>query len=620
MPANNSVAVEVAILTRMGSAAACAAIVAGCGTSSPLNVDASTDSGSADVIAENPTFSVDAKVDAGTPPGCSLDLHDVVDANGNVIQTCPPDQGCAAGVCVSACAAAGTAKGSVGCDFVVATPAFFAGLYPVDFGPCFSVFLANAWGKDAVVTIVRNGQTFGASQFGLIAQAGVAPSAWSPIPSSGIPPGAVGVLFLEHNDSGSFLCPITPAITSVSASAEIHGTGRGKAWHITTTFPVSGYDILPFGGAASALPGATLLLPTSAWGTNYIAALPKLTSGTAQGMSGGPQWGQIVAMQDNTTVQIVSTTALPSGSGVKAAPFNVTTSYTLSAGEIIQWQGPYDSSATPASTAMDMSGSILSSNAPIAFNGGNGYLCLGSATSSGGGCDSDHEQIAPVAALGFEYAVAPYQSRLAAGEESILYRFVGTAGGTTLSYDPAVPGAPTTLTLGQMAEFEAKGPFVVASQDASHPFHVAQMMSGCDVIPSTGKCVGDEDYTSVLPPAQFLKQYIFFTDPTFDSTNLILVRVKASTGFKDVNVDCVGVVAGWKAMGASGTYEWTSVDLVRDKIAQGNSCQNGPHTATSDAPFGVTVWGLSSAASYAYAAGGNVASINPLVIPPSPIQ
>src|SRR5262249_1375410 len=38
---------------------------------------------------------------------------------------------------------------------------------------------------------------------------------------------------------------------------------------------VSAYDILPYGGALSYLPSAELLLPTTAWGTNYVAAGPQ---------------------------------------------------------------------------------------------------------------------------------------------------------------------------------------------------------------------------------------------------------------------------------------------------------------------------------------------------------
>ena len=52
----------------------------------------------------------------------------VVDADGNLIMSCPAEQGCANGQCVAACAAAGASQGTVGCDFMVGTPSFFPGL------------------------------------------------------------------------------------------------------------------------------------------------------------------------------------------------------------------------------------------------------------------------------------------------------------------------------------------------------------------------------------------------------------------------------------------------------------------------------------------------------------
>lgn len=540
--------------------------------------------------------------------GCSPDLRNVVDSNGNVIQTCPPDQGCAGGQCVPACDAAAAAKGSVGCDFMVATPSFFADLAPGYFSPCYAIFVANNWAKDVTLTVTRAGVTYDATKFGRISQAGTPPASWATIPSTGIPPGKVAVLFMGNETQSNFKCPVTSALNSAS---QVSKTGRGQAWHIVSSVPISGYDILPFGGASSYLPGATLLLPTTAWGTNYVAAVPKLGSGS-QANAGGPHWGQVVAYQDGTSVQVLPTVALPAGTNVVAAPQNVTTTYTLNAGEFIQWQAPFTYGGNPASPNMDLSGSILLANKPVAFNGGNGYLCLGSTTSGGGGCDSDHEQIPPVSALGSEYAVAPY-FRIDANE-SILYRFVGGADGTTLTYSPAVPSAPTTLKVGQMVEFEAKGAFMVKSQDAQHPFYVAQMMVGSNG--SSG--LGDEDYTNVLPPAQFLSKYVFYTDVTYRTTTFTVVRRKSSAGFKDVSIDCLGNLTGWKPVGSTGDYEFTNVDLVRDNVPKGNNCQNGPHSATSDGPFGITVWGLDSAASYGYPAGGNVATINTVIIPPTP--
>ncbi len=551
--------------------------------------------------------------DGGGPQTtCSPDLHDILDLQGNVVSTCPPDQGCSTSGCVPACQAAAAAHGSLGCDFMVATPAFFAGLQPTYSSPCFAIFVANNWGKDTVITVNRNGSTYDATKFGRISATGVAPASWAAVPTTGVPQAKVAVLFMDDNPSYSYACPVTPALQTATG---LVGTGRGQAWHITTSYPVSAYDILPFGGASSYLPGATLLYPTSAWGTNYIAALPKLGSGS-NASDVGPHWGQIVAFQNGTTVDVVPTVALPSGSGVTAAPMNVKTTYTLNAGEFVQWQPGYNYPGGETSP-MDMSGSIISSSNPIAFNGGNGYLCLGSATSPSGGCDSDHEQIAPIQALGSTYAVVPFEPRppfTAQNPESVLYRFTGTVDGTTLTYDPPVAGAPATLKLGQVVDFETTKVFVVKSQDAQHPFHVALMMSGC-----TGtNDLGDEDYGQMVPPAQFLSSYVFYSDVTYQTTNFTVVRNKTTQGFQDVTIDCVGTVTGWKPVDSADTEEYAWVDIVKGGVAQHNNCQNGPHTASSKGPFGITVWGEDNAASYGYPAGGNLSTINSVVVPPVP--
>jgi hypothetical protein len=557
-----------------------------------------------------------------SPPelGCSPDLHNIINASGDVVMMCPANEGCAGGMCVPACQAASASKGNIGCDFLVATPSFFAdytysgGSY---YAPCFAVFLANNWGTPMTIAVTRSGMTYDATSFGRIPIAGQPETSWTPVPATGVPPGQVAVLFMEENPSTSFMCPVAPALSMGTA---VQGTGVGAAWHIVTGAPVSAYDILPYGGAPSLLPSAELLYPTSAWGTNYITVVPKLASGSNDSEP-GPQWGQILAMSDNTQVKVVPTVALPGGTGVTAAPQNAVTTYTLNAGEYIQWQNPY-TFAPPGAAPMEMSGSILSSNNPIAFMAGNGYLCLGSTTSTGGGCDSGHQQIAPVSALGYEYAPAPYTTRRAdLLPESLPYRIVGMVNGTSLTYDPPVTGAPLSLSLGQYIDFEATGAFDVKSQDAMHPFYLGQMMTGCEVTSGSrppGGCIGDEEYVNVMPPAQFLSSYVFFTDLTFPTTTFTFVRNKTPNGFSDVTVDCMPQpLTGWQPVGSSGNYEWTTVDLIRGGTGTG-TCTNGPHSAKSDGPFGLTVWGLATYASYGYPAGTNIAPINTVIIPPTP--
>ena len=558
----------------------------------------------------------DSDAMGGPTLGCSNDLHDVVDANGNLVQMCGSDQGCSNGMCVPACQAAAASKGNVACDFVVAAPSFYADIAP----PCWAVFLANNWPHDAKITVQWNGMNFDATKFGRIPDGTPNAASWQPVPATGLPSNKVAVLFIEQDPSSvngtPLVCPVTPAVSQMYGTAVYNGmggmdTGTGHAWHISTDIPVSAYDILPYGGAKSYLPSAELILPTSAWGTNYISVLPV--------PSDGPPWGQIVASQAGTHVKIVPTVALPAGSGVAAAPQNMVTSYTLNAGEYIQWQWPF-SAAGP-----DMTGTIISSDKPVEFTGGTGYLCtnaqgIQSTTSTYGGCDSGHQMIPPITAMGSQYVAPPYATRMASmAPESIEYRFVGMVAGTKLTYDPPQTGAPTMLGVGQIAQFETTQAFVVSSQDNKHPFYVGQYMSGCGVMGGSrppGGCLGDEEFVNILPPAQWLSKYVFFTDPTYPTTNLVLVREKTANGFQDVTVDCIGKVTGWQKVDNKGNFQITNVDLLRGTPI--GSCTNGGHVATSKGPFGLMVWGLDDASSYAYPAGGNVAPINTVVVPPNP--
>jgi len=289
------------------------------------------------------------------------------------------------------------------------------------------------------------------------------------------------------------------------------------------------------------------------------------------------------------------------------APANTVTTFTLDAGEYRQFAADGE-----------MSGSVISSDHPVALNSGNWAFNLVSKTSPSGYVDECHQQIPPVTALGYEYVAAPYTTRLSTlAPESVPYRFVGVVNGTTLSYDPPIAGAPTTLNLGDVADFETTSPFDVKS-DATHPFYIAQFMPGCvftvpsrpDYPGSTDPMLGDPEFVNVLPAKQFLSSYVFYTDVTFRTTNLVLTR---RVGSGAVTVDCLGAVTSFTAVGTSG-FEIANVDLVRAGVNVG-ACANGPHTASSADPFGLVVWGTDTAASYAYPAGGSVAALTTVVVP-----
>jgi len=582
-------------------------LVGGCG-SSGNGSDAGLDGGSSD----GPIFS-----DTGSQNGCSADLRSIIDSSGNVVTTCPPDQGCSNGQCIDACAAAAASHGTLGCDFWVPTPI----TYDVEGGqkqPCFAMFVANTWAKPASLSVTRGATTYDATQFGHVPDSTKPPAQWPAVTTQGVPIDDVAVLYLSSDPNAVFVedtsvnlaCPSATATTAT----ELAGTGVGTAFHVTTNVPVTAYDIFPFGGAFSHFPAAELVYPSSAWGLNYVVLATPVGTSASQRL----KFAHIVASANGTNVTFQPVVALAGGGPLAAVASNTSTTFTLNAGEYAQWE------TTPASN--DLSGSIVLANKPVSVVAGSEFFRLQPQDEPGG--EGTHAQIAPVGALGFDYAVAPYATRRAdLQEEPISYRIVGAVTGTTLAFDPPVTGAPSKVDQSQVADFIATGAFRVKSQDKDHPFAIAQVMSTGNVPPAFRtdcatiqyqnqlETCGDEDFVPLLPTAQFLSKYVFFTDPTYSTTTLEVVRVKGSSGFQDVTIDCLGTLTGWQPIGASGELEFTRPDLVRAANGIG-SCKNGRHVAQSTGSFGVIVYGLDTYSSYGYPAGGNAATLSGIVVQP----
>ncbi len=532
---------------------------------------------------------------AGNGKSCSPDLKHVVDSNGKILETCAPTKACLDGECVAPCVAAAASAGSIGCEFAFPRPEFRT------ISHCYAAFVVNTWESPAKLTVSRNGQPFNLANIARIPSGYGTNVSYSQIPASGLPAGDVAVLFL----AGS--CSPTAAVVGDTL---LRVSGRSVAFEVTSDIPVKMYDLYPYGSGGSAyLPSASLLYPRTAWGNNYVAAMPHPPQA-------GEQWLQLVGTVDNTTVSVKPPVELPAGVNVAVAPANQITKYTLNKGEVLQW------------FQADAGGTIIGADQPVGAFSGNVYLYATTST-MGGNADAAHQQIPHVKALGSEYVGGNLVTRLPdLSPESTLYQLVGVVEGTQLSYESKKPaGAPDTLSLGQVVEFETKDYFVVSSQDDEHPFTLSQYMSGsagqntrpdCQAgpnNPNNTKCdLGGADWVMVLPTAQYLKRYLFFVDPTYATTNVVIARHKGPNGFADVSIACLGAVSGWEAV--SKDFEVAHVDLVRGLVGVTSACETSVHEATSEGAFGITVWGTDYAASYAYPAGGNFTEVNSVYVPP----
>jgi len=534
---------------------------------------------------------------------CSADLKKVLRCDGTLIQECGPDQACSPTGCTAdSCAAAREAKSTYGCEYW----ALNLDIIVDGAGACYAVFVANTWDTPVHIQVERAGAPLDVGQFAYIPTGQGQGLSYAPYdPAGGLQPGQVAILFLAESATiaPAFQCPATVNV-AVPQDTAIHGTGFGRSFHITTDRPVVAYQIFPYGGGSTAATSATLLLPTSAWDVNYIAvnayAKSTLVPYAQPSMN-------IVANEDGTKVTISPVAAIVPGGAVEGTGAGQPKDYLLMRGDYVQF-----------TQDQELTGSVILADKPVGVFGGASCLNVPVGTAA---CDSAQQQIPPIKALGNKYVAVRYRGRAMNPNESVPWRIVGAVDGTQLAYSPAPPpGAPPSLNQGQVAEFSSPGPFVVSSQDDDHPFYLAGYMTGGQNFNGEG----DPEWVNVVPAGQYLDSYVFFTDPTYSETNLVVVRTRGSDGsFADVTLDCAGVLQGWQPVG---DYEYTRVDLVTGNFQNVGNCSNGLHRMSSANPFGLTVWGWGSAAStfftqyvsYAYPAGESVKPINTVVVPPIP--
>ncbi len=562
-------------------------------TGRPATGTAGTIDTGADDSSMLPKLDVLGIPDAG--PGacvtCSSDLQQVVGCQGGVIAQCEGTNGCdtETGTCIDGCQAAANASGSLGCEF-------HATVLEQSDGDsrCFAAFVANTWDVPVHLDVEFAGTELDVESFAYIPNGSGPGLTYDPYDDAeGLPPGEVAILFLSGpQGTGAAQCPLPSAMTN---GAMVIGTGIGDSFRITSDVPVVAYQINPYGGGSAAVTGASLLLPTSAWGTNYVIVNPLQ-------QSAGVPTANIVATEANTTVTIEPFNAMTGGGGVPATPAGASVDVVLGAGEQLQ-----------LSQGAELTGSIVLADKPVGLMAGHSCMFAPVGVLF---CDHAEQMIPPVQSLGSEYVAVMHKPRL---DEPSIWRVIGVVDDTELTYSIDV-GGPATISRGDALEFVTGEPFIVHSQDEEHPFVLANLMSGSQWQPGLSG-YGDADFVISVPPQQYLQRYVFFTDPTYPETSLVLVRRPLGGAFQDVELDCLGTVGGWQALGE---YEWTRVDLSTGDFQPVGGCSTGRHELTSAGAVGLWVWGwgtpLTSSftqnVSYGYPGGMNIVPINEVSLNP----
>jgi hypothetical protein len=547
---------------------------------------------------------------------CSDDLRSVLDCNGTKLQDCPSDKVCGAGMCVDPCTAAILNKSSIGCEYYT---------YDAPTWGDYAMFISNTSSAVATIAVEWGGASLDVSRIARVAVGTGLNVMYKPLTNGKeLQPNEVAILCLfSHFDGtygdGGFAngCPWEGANSQMSGPTAMDITDQrdtrySKTFHVTTTAPVVAYQSVQFQSGATFAPAASasLLLPTSGWDTNYIAVTPwpKTNVNFAP-----PKLG-IIGSVDGTVVTILPSANIVGGNGVHSATKNVQTTYTLDKGQLLQF-----------AQDEELIGSVIQTTDPVGVFGGQFLVTIDPDCCA----DSEQQQIPPVRSLGSEYAAVKYKDRYAyhgiSTLESVPWRIVGAVDGTTLTWKPSTPaGAPTALKKGQAVTFNDPGNYTVSSQGDDHPFYLGyHMTGGHSVTPYAG---GDPEWQNLITPAAWLSNYIFFMDPTFFHPGLtgnmsisMLVftrKKKMNSTFDDVTLDCKGTLTGWTDINGT-DYQFAYVDMAIDGVGVGG-CDTGRHTASSNSPFGLQVWGWTADQSYAYPGGMDLRPKNNVVVNTNP--
>jgi IgGFc binding protein len=465
---------------------------------------------------------------------------------------CDPLQGMTcgtSGVCEGACSLASLGQTYLGCDYWPTVTG-----NPVASGYDFAVVVSNTTASDAQVTI-DGGALTSAATFTVPANNSVVHNLpW------------VNSLKVCANNTSSFTC--------TSSAHQGGALAAAGAYHLRATAPVTVYQFNPIEytkagvGENSFTNDASLLFPTTAWRTDHYVATWNQTGNVH------PSLLAVTSYRAGTQVTITTRANTAASGGAPAFVAGTPQMVTLGAGDVLQLGTPNG----------DLTGSRVQSDQPVQVIGG--HYCA-NIPDGFGFCDHLEEVMLPVDILGANYVInAPAVTTIPNGKEEMV-RIVATEANTTLTYDPAQAGAPTTIA--------NPGDFVqISRQAASYLLHadkkvlVAQFMEGSTVAGNTG----DPAMALAVPVEQFRNQYLFHA-PTNYQTNY--VDITAPVG---ATVLLDGTAVGtWTAIGTSG---W---QLARITPLGNGPNNDGNHSIIGDMGFGISVYGYGQDTSYWYPGG-----------------
>ncbi|MBA3458988.1 MAG: IgGFc-binding protein [Deltaproteobacteria bacterium] len=375
------------------------------------------------------------------------------------------------------------------------------------------------------------------------------------------------------------------------------GTGSSRrAYKLTSNLPIVAYQFNPLDNVNVFSNDASLLLPRTAFDTDYYTmSFPTLDRrATAPGKN--PYYGYltVVAWQDNTQIAVTPTTAVQSSSTQATIAAGSTASFTLNAFDVLQLEA-----APAAAPGGDLTGTHIVSPNSASFGvfGGHEATVFGETMPPDtahprGPCCADHleEMLFPSRTWGKAFAIARSQLRT---NEPDLLRVMAQKPNTTVSFvPPPSSGTCGVLGPGQFCDVKIAGDTEIASTEPILIGHFLQAATWQNVAQTNSVGTGDPSMALAVPTEQYRKDYTILV-PAQYATSYVSLSVAATGG---VTVD--GVTPALTPFPGGGTHRGARLALTA-----------GQHTIHCADGCGVTVYGYSDGVSYMFAGGLDLKAI-----------
>jgi gliding motility-associated-like protein len=397
------------------------------------------------------------------------------------------------------------------------------------------------------------------------------------------------------NANQATVVPISPSTYTV-INPQTEGTNIGRGIHITSLAPVVVYAHI----LNQARSGSTLVLPTNTLGREYIAASYKSSTnstpppGTSNGSNAGSQF-TIVAVEDNTIVEITPTAPDAGGVRFPNVPFTVT----LNRGDVYQYRTIWSNDIT--GTKIRTVSNSTSSCKPIAVFCGSAWAAIDCPNASGG--DNLFLQLMPKSAWGKNYVTAPF-----ADHQYDIFRVIVADPTTVVTLNGMVLNS-SALQSGTYYQFNSSGPNVIT---ADKPIMVIQYMTSqtCDTrnagnTTASAPFPSDPEMIIINPIEQTLNDVTVVSarnnliPPNTNISKHFFTIIMKSNATSSLRIDG-GIPAGtFIPIGSSG-YSY----LQENVTTSTNS--NPSHRITADSGFIALAYGMGAVESYGYNAGTSI--------------